>query len=179
MYEKTLKKVLYQRERLLEMQLKKVLNDKETMNIANCAASGYNTALTKDEIENCIYNAVWNALDKFDESKGAKFSTFLHRGVRLQCQKRLNFNRRYKSTQYYEDSVSSRFNSNFKNQIYSQELKHELRDEIENCEDPDILHDRFYKNMTLTEIAKKKNTSYETIRNKIKKNLKIIKKRIS
>lgn len=163
----------------METQLKKVLEDKETMNIANCAASGYSLALTKDEIENCIYNAVWNALDKFDESKGAKFTTFLHRGVRLQCQKRLNFNKRYKTTNYYEDSVSSKFNPNIKNQAYSQDLKFELKDEIENCEDPDILYDRYYKNMTLTEIAKKKNTSYETIRNKIKKNLQIIKKRIS
>ena len=163
----------------METQLKKVLEDKETMNIANCAASGYSLALTKDEIENCIYNAVWNALDKFDESKGAKFTTFLHRGVRLQCQKRLNFNKRYKTTNYYEDSVSSKFNPNIKNQAYSQDLKFELKDEIENCEDPDILYDRYYKNMTLTEIAEKKNTSYETIRNKIKKNLQIIKKRIS
>ncbi len=163
----------------MEAQLKKVLEDKETMNIANYAASGYSSSLTKDEIENCIYNAVWNALDKFDESKGAKFSTFLHRGVRLQCQKRLNFNKRYKTTNYYEDSVSHKFSSNLKNQIYSQDLKFEIKDEIENCEDPDILYDRYYNNMTLTEIANKKNTSYETIRNKIKKNLKIIKKRIS
>ncbi len=163
----------------MEAQLKKVLEDKETMNIANYAASGYSSSLTKDEIENCIYNAVWNALNKFDESKGAKFSTFLHRGVRLQCQKRLNFNNRYKTTNYYEDSVSHKFSSNLKNQIYSQDLKFEIKDEIENCEDPDILYDRYYNNMTLTEIANKKNTSYETIRNKIKKNLKIIKKRIS
>ena len=163
----------------MEAQLKKVLEDKETMNIANYAASGYSSSLTKDEIENCIYNAVWNALNKFDESKGAKFSTFLHRGVRLQCQKRLNFNKRYKTTNYYEDSVSHKFSSNLKNQIYSQDLKFEIKDEIENCEDPDILYDRYYNNMTLTEIANKKNTSYETIRNKIKKNLKIIKKRIS
>ena len=163
----------------MEAQLKKVLEDKETMNIANYAASGYSSSLTKDEIENCIYNAVWNALNKFDESKGAKFSTFLHRGVRLQCQKRLNFNNRYKTTNYYEDSVSHKFSSNLKNQIYSQDLKFEIKDEIENCEDPDILYDRYYNNITLTEIANKKNTSYETIRNKIKKNLKIIKKRIS
>ena len=88
----------------METKLNEVLENKETMNIANYAASGYSSALTKDEIQNCIYNAVWNALGKFDESKGAKFSTFLHRGVRLQCQKRLNFNKRYKSTQYYEDS---------------------------------------------------------------------------
>tara|TARA_B100001059_G_C17827203_1_gene582147 strand:+ start:884 stop:1363 length:480 start_codon:yes stop_codon:yes gene_type:complete len=159
--------------------LKKVLNNKETMNIANYAASRYSSALTKDEIENCIYNAVWNALDKFDESKGAKFSTFLHRGVRLQCQKRLNFNKRYKTTNYYEDSVSNKINRNLKQEIYCQDLRFEIKDEIENCEDPDILYDRYYNNMTLTEIANKKNTSYETIRNKIKKNLKIIKKRIS
>lgn len=163
----------------METKLNEVLENKETMNIANYAASGYSSALTKDEIQNCIYNAVWNALGKFDESKGAKFSTFLHRGVRLQCQKRLNFNKRYKSTQYYEDSVFSKSNIKLKNQIYSQDLKYEIKDEVENCEDPDIIYDRFYKNMTLNEIAQKKNTSYETIRNKIKKNLNIIKKRIS
>lgn len=163
----------------METKLNEVLENKETMNIANYAASGYSSALTKDEIQNCIYNAVWNALGKFDESKGAKFSTFLHRGVRLQCQKRLNFNKRYKSTQYYEDSVFSKSNTKLKNQIYSQDLKYEIKDEVENCEDPDIIYDRFYKNMTLNEIAQKKNTSYETIRNKIKKNLNIIKKRIS
>lgn len=163
----------------MEIKLKKVLEDKETMNIANYAASGYNNSLTKDEIENCIYNAVWNALEKFDESRGTKFSTFLHRGVRLQCQKRLNFNKKYKTSQYYDNTNYGILDSKIKSKTYSQDLKFELKDEIENCEDPDILYDRFYKNMTLNEIAENKNTSYETIRNKIKKNLKIIKKRIS
>lgn len=163
----------------MEIKLKKVLEDKETMNIANYAASGYYNALTKDEIENCIYSAVWNALEKFDESRGVKFSTFLHRGVRLQCQKRLNFNKKYKTSEYYDNTNYSRLNPKIKSKTYSQDLKFELKDEIENCEDPDILYDRFYKNMTLNEIAENKNTSYETIRNKIKKNLKIIKKRIS
>tara|TARA_R110000824_G_scaffold381288_1_gene573999 strand:- start:465 stop:944 length:480 start_codon:yes stop_codon:yes gene_type:complete len=158
--------------------LKKILNDKQTMNIANCAARGYGSALSKDEIENCIYNAAWNALGKFDESKGVKFSTFLHRGVRLQCQRRLNFNTKYKSSHYYEEVVFSKFNKSIKNQMYSQELVLEMKDEIENCEDPDILYDRFYNNMTLVEIAKKQKTSYETVRNKINKNLKIIKNRI-
>ena len=148
------------------------------MNIANCAARGYGSALSKDEIENCIYNAAWNALGKFDESKGVKFSTFLHRGVRLQCQRRLNFNTKYKSSHYYEEVVFSKFNKSIKNQMYSQELVLEMKDEIENCEDPDILYDRFYNNMTLVEIAKKQKTSYETVRNKINKNLKIIKNRI-
>lgn len=158
--------------------MKKILNDKQTMNIANCAARGYGSALSKDEIENCIYNAAWNALGKFDESKGVKFSTFLHRGVRLQCQRRLNFNTKYKSSHYYEEVVFSKFNKSIKNQMYSQELVLEMKDEIENCEDPDILYDRFYNNMTLVEIAKKQKTSYETVRNKINKNLKIIKNRI-
>ena len=162
----------------MEAKLKKILNDKQTMNIANCAARGYGSALSKDEIENCIYNAAWNALGKFDESKGVKFSTFLHRGVRLQCQRRLNFNTKYKSSHYYEEVVFSKFNKSIKNQMYSQELVLEMKDEIENCEDPDILYDRFYNNMTLVEIAKKQKTSYETVRNKINKNLKIIKNRI-
>lgn len=163
----------------MELKLNKVLENKEYMNTANHAASGYCGALSKDEIQNCIYNAAWTALNKFDETKGTKFSTFLHRGVRLQCQKRLNFNKRYKTSQYYEEGVVGKFSQNIKNNSYSQDLKIELKDEIENCEDPDIIYDRFYNNMTLTEIADKRNTSYETIRNKINKNLNQIKNRIS
>lgn len=161
----------------MELKLKKVLEDQDVMNAANYAASGYSSSLTKDEIENCIYNAIWCAVNKFDESRKVKFTTYLHKGVRLQCQKRLKFNKKYKTGQY--ENFFGYNDRRIDNSSYIQDLELEMKDEIENCEDPDILYDRFYNNMTLSEIAIKKNTSYETVRNRINKNLKLIKNRIS
>ena len=47
-----------------------------------------------------------------------------------------------------------------------------MLDELnECCEDPEIIYDRFYKNMTVREIAKSRGVCSETIRVKINKNL--------
>ena len=43
------------------------------------------------------------------------------------------------------------------------------------CEDPDIIYDRYYKNMTIQEIANQRQKSGQTIRVKIKKDLQRLK----
>ena len=50
--------------------------------------------------------------------------------------------------------------------------KIDMLDEIRtHCDDPDLLLERFYENMSVREIAKSRGVSGETIRIKIKKNL--------
>ena len=49
-----------------------------------------------------------------------------------------------------------------------------MRDEINNCPDPSIIYDRFYKNMTIKEIAENNKISTETVRKKINKNIEIM-----
>ena len=83
------------------------------------------------------------------------------------CQKRLKFNQKPSELIPSYVECSSDF-----------ELKLEMYDEINNCEDPDILYDRYYKNMTLSEMAKKRNVTSQTIRNKISKNISQIRNRI-
>ena len=119
------------------------------LDMVNSFTKNCNNDSLREEIINEKEYVIYNSVLKYDETKGTKFSTFLHRGVRLQCQKRLNFNKRYKTSQYYEEGVVGKFSQNIKNNSYSQDLKIELKDEIENCEDPDIIYDRFYNNMTL------------------------------
>ena len=51
----------------------------------------------------------------------------------------------------------------------------EILDLINNCDDPDLIYDRFYKNMTITELAQERGVCGETIRIKIKKTLKRLK----
>lgn len=160
--------------------LKKMMEDKDIDQMSNFVASKYSPMLSKDEIENCIVNAIWSAMNKFDPTRGTKFTTFLYRGVKIQCQKRINFNNKYR-TNANIDLISATKSSFVKSRTHRVDKAFDevdMRDEIENCEDPELIYDRFYNNMTLNEIAKKRNTSYETVRNKILKNLKIIRKRL-
>jgi len=151
----------------LNQALKKALEDQDVISVANSAARKYTNFLSKDEIQDCVVNGIWYSLQRFDDSRGVKFTTFLHRGVTIQCQKRLKFNQKPSELIPSYIECSSDF-----------ELKLEMHDEINNCEDPDILYDRYYKNMTLSEMAKKRNVTSQTIRNKISKNISQIRNRI-
>jgi DNA-directed RNA polymerase specialized sigma subunit len=63
--------------------------------------------------------------------------------------------------------------------LYKTQDDVDMIEEIDMCDDPQIIYDRFYKNMTLSEMANERNLSKETIRTKIKKNIKILKKRLA
>ena len=61
---------------------------------------------------------------------------------------------------------------------YSSQDQVDMLDEVKNCEDPSIIFDRFYNNMTIKEIAKNNNISRELVRRKINKNLKMMKRNL-
>ena len=94
--------------------------------------------------------------------KNTKFTTFFYKGVLMECQHKV-FNLNKPTYRIYENIA-------FKN---NQEIeKIDMIDEIEtHCDDPDLMMDRFYQNMSVREIAKSRGVSGETIRIKIKKNL--------
>jgi DNA-directed RNA polymerase specialized sigma subunit len=150
----------------LNLELKKALRNKDVISVAKSAAKKYSGILSQDEIEDCIINGVWYSLERFDNTRGVKFTTFLHRGVIIQCQKRLKFNRKPLDLIPEYTQCPSNF-----------ELNVDMKDEVNNCEDPSILYERFYMNKTLAEIAKARNVTSQTIRNKIKKNVSQIRNR--
>ena len=53
-----------------------------------------------------------------------------------------------------------------------------MMDEISKCEDPMLIYDRFYRNMTVNEIADNLGVCGETVRIRLRKNLKMIKNSI-
>ena len=81
----------------------------------------------------------------------------------MECLTQKKFNLNKPTYRIYENIA-------FKN---NQEIeKIDMIDEIEtHCDDPDLMMDRFYQNMSVREIAKRRGVSGETIRIKIKKNL--------
>lgn len=151
------------------MKLEEILKDQDMIKIANKAAQSFSEVLSKDDIENCILSAAWVAVNNFDENKKTKFSTYLYKGVYYECLKQIKIQKK--------SALTNRNLMNYST-INSEVSKIDLMDEITACSNPDIIFDKFYSNMTLDEIAKKKGVSKETIRFRLKKDINLLKTRL-
>jgi DNA-directed RNA polymerase specialized sigma subunit len=137
------------------------LNDVDTMKIAYNAASSFRNILTPDEIQSCVLKALFRAVNKYDKSSNAKFTSYLYNGVRFEClgQAKINKSDKQQLTNAIPDPRNPM-------------AEFEMKDVIEStCDDPELIFDRFYKNMTITEIAKSRKVCGETVRIRIGKNL--------
>ena len=144
------------------------LENNDVVGITAKAASSFMSVLSRDEIKTCILNAVWKALKKYNSEAGCKFTTYLYRGVVMACltQQKFNSSQRCQSLKLdYPDPTDYEF-------------KAEMLDMVENCDDPDLMYYRYYKNMTIKEMAQQRGVCGETIRIKIKKNLKKLKEHL-
>ena len=146
----------------MNKKIEKYLNDSNVMNIAYSAASSFSTILSKDEIQSCILNALWRAADRYNKRNGTKFTSYLYTGVMYECLSQRKFNRSKKSSVLNE-------NIEDKHNPFAQI---DMVDAIETkCEDPSLVFDRFYNNMTIGELAKNRSVCGETIRIRLQKNL--------
>ena len=137
------------------------VNDVETMNVAQNAASSFRKILSLDEIKSCILNAILRAVNKYDKRSKAKFTTYLHSGVVFECLSQRKFNR----------------NNNAQLQVNIPDRRDpfvdfETRDLIESvCDDPSLVIDRLYGDMTIKELADTRGVCGETIRIRLNKSL--------
>jgi len=144
-----------------------VMRDTKLLNIAKSAASKFQNCMSSEEIHNCIINAVWKALQTYEMSYGCKFSSYLYMGVLMECQAFYKMNIHRKEFPCIRDYSYQTFDYiDMMDEIYT------------HCQDPDLVYDRYYNNMTVTEIADKTKKSNETIRNKLKKDLQRLKKNL-
>ena len=171
------------------INIEKQLEDKDLMKIARSATSSFSSVLSEEEIESCILAALWKANEKYDESLNTKFTTFLYNGVRMECltQRKFNLsnrnkvinvskiNQKYVKRTGARDPAVSINSSGVLEDPNNYNDRVDMLDEISRCQDPDLIFDRFYKNMTIKELAKKRGVCGETIRIRLKKNLKKLK----
>ena len=146
------------------------MQDAKLIKIAYSATSRFKNNMSKEEIDNCIINAVWKSLKTYESDSGCKFSSYLYLGVIMECQSFYKMNIHKKEFSY--STASTEYT--YKTLDYI-----DMMDEIFTyCEDPSLIYDRYYKNMSVQEIADKTKKSGETIRNKIKKDLQRLKKNL-
>lgn len=140
--------------------------------VAYKAARSFSGRLSKDEIETCILSAFWKSLERYKKDKNCKFTTYFYKGVLMECltQNKFNFNKT--SSRSIHDNIPHSNNRGI-----------DTIDMLDNintyCDDPSIIYDRFYKNMSINEIATNLGVCNETIRIKIKKNLNKLKQNFS
>ncbi len=147
-------------------KIERYLNDSDIMRVAHKAASSFANSLSKDEIQSCILSALWRASTRYNKRHKSKFTSYLHNGVVYECLSQRKFNRSRRSNVLHYNVEDD----------YDPAGRLDMLDTIkEKCDDPSIIVDRFYNNMTINEIAEKHEVCGETIRNRLKKNMEKLK----
>lgn len=137
------------------------LSNDDIIKVANKAASSFSGTLSRDEIQSCILSALWKAKKRYKEGSKCKLTSFIHKGVVFECLTQRKFN--LAKTSQLTISVPEKRNDT---------ERVDMLDQIQQCDDPELIYDRFYKNMTINEIAEDRGVCGETIRIRLKKNLK-------
>ena len=144
------------------------IEDQDVLGIAGSAASSFTSVLSKDEIDTCILIAVWKALKKYDIKDVCKFTTYLYKGVALEGlnQQKNNSSR---TKRILHKNIPDPVDHN---------LRVDMLDLIRHCDEPELIYDRYYKNMTIKELAQERGLCGEAVRMKIKKTLKKLKEQL-
>jgi RNA polymerase sigma factor (sigma-70 family) len=137
------------------------LKDEEHQKIMNKASSSFTNQLTLDEIRTCHMNALWKAHEHYNPDGGAKFFTYLYRGVVIECLRELRFNQRHKDHKSLHANIPDKRDSHF----YL-----ELKEELEQMPNKEMLKDRL-SGLSIKEISEKFGYNRETARRKIKKSM--------
>jgi DNA-directed RNA polymerase specialized sigma24 family protein len=145
----------------LNVKIEKALRDKDITKIMNKASKRFNNTLDQDSIYTCQLNALWKSFVNFKPNKNTKFTTYLYRGVFIECLKEVKFLNKSKF-------VNCKLHDNIQSCGDDTKLMFEILDEIESDEDKEIVLDRISR-MTINEIAQKNGVSRETVRKKLKK----------
>lgn len=144
----------------IDYKIEKALKNKDIVNIMHKASKRFTNQLDKDSIYTCQINALWKAFLNYKPEKNTKFTTYLFNGVFIECLKEVKFNSKHqKNCKKLHDNIVK---------TNEQYLLIDILDEISSEEDKQLLIDKI-NNMTIQEMANKRDISRETVRKRLKK----------
>lgn len=150
----------------INTKIENALKDKNIVKIMNKASNSFRKQLDPDIIYTCQINALWRAFVNFNPEKNTKFTSYLFNGVFIECIKEVKFINKLKSNKKLHENIP-------RNQI--DYLIVDILDELDNQEDKSLIIDKI-SNLTIEEMAKKRNSNRETTRKKLNKAIKKVKK---
>ena len=138
----------------------------DVQNIMNKVANRYKKSIDMDDIESIKMQTLWRCIDKYDESRGTKFTSYLYQQITFAFKNKL----KKKRMEFNNDSIEKQ-DTNTVNRMEVFDILTGLEPELR-----DVIDKRFYHNMTMVEIGESNGYSRETARRRLKKALKICKK---
>lgn len=144
----------------INKNIEEALKNKDINNIMNRACRKFSKQLDQDELYTCKLNALWKSFVNFKPEKQCKFTTYLFRGVYIECLKAVKFINKSNKAHKINMDIPCTKNTD----LLMMELLDEVDTEFEKC----LIKDKMAK-MTNQELSEKYNIGKETIRKKIKK----------
>ena len=147
-------------EECIDKKIENALTDKDITNIMNHACKRFIKQLDQDDIYTCKLNALWKCFLNFKPEKKCKFTTYLYKGVYIECLKAVKFLNKHRSNHKLHPSINAPKNT--------EELMIDILDEAENDLEKSLILDKISK-MTNEELSNKYGIGKETVRKRVKK----------
>jgi len=153
-------------DKILNNNFEEYWNSSDVQNIMNKVANRYRKAIDPDDIESIKMQTLWRCIDKYDETRGTKFTSYLYQQITFAFKNKLK-----KKRMEFNNEVLEKEDSRTKDRTEVFDILTGLDPELR-----DVLDKRFYHNMTMVEIGKSNGYSRETARRRLKKAIKICRK---
>ncbi len=141
----------------------------DVQNIMNKVANRYKNAIDFDDIESIKMQTLWKCIDKYDSSRGTKFTSYLYAQITFAFKNKL----KKKRIEFNNDSLE-KVDPRTKSRLDVFDILTGLDPELK-----DVIDKRFYHNMTMVEIGESNGYSRETARRRLKKAIKMCRKSCS
>ena len=153
----------------MDKNIEDYLKDKNIINIMSKVAWPYRQNIDLDEIESIKMDILWDCINKYDSSKGSKFTSYLYQQLSFAFRSRVKKKKKEYSSEFVRDTVSC---IKTQSDMNCYDLLEGLPKDISK-----IIQQRFIYNMTMNEIGVKNGYSRETARRKLIKAVKICKEK--
>lgn len=140
-------------------------NDSNVRNIMNKVSNRYKRNIDLDDIESIQMNTLWQCIEKYDEGRGTKFTSYLYQQLSYAMKNKVK-----KKRVEFQVEEFDKQDSNYSDKLEVLDIIGGLDSETRN-----ILEQRFYYNMTMKEIGKRNGYSRETARRRLKNAVKFCK----
>ena len=149
---------------ILNDKIETALKDPNIIALTRSVTNSYRKSLNEDEIKSCILSALSRSISNFDPGKNSKFTTYLHKGLKIECLTQIKKN---KPLLKFSTKALSKVDDKSETQM----MIIEVMDEIDRLKDGHLVVDKYLNNYTAKEIAVKNDIHPETVRIKIKKTI--------
>lgn len=140
-------------------------NDTNVRNIMNKVSNRYKLNIDFDDIESIQMQTLWKCIEKYDPSRGTKFTSYVYQQLSYALKNKVK-----KKRVEYNVEEFDKVDSNYSNKLEVMDIMCGLDNDTS-----EIIEQRFYHNMTMKEIGAANGYSRETARRKLKNAIKLCK----